>query len=156
MSILKEIPAGNAGGAVEPWLLPVERAVSSIPIAFIVVTLAIAHFIPRMLLTLHKGAGRRYSAFSVCSILTVWSRELPRAETAVLPGVGWVFDAGSSIQAGPLTPQIDLTVRATEAWLALAARVAGHVLHTVATVLAMKICTVVVFYFTAVKASKAL
>lgn len=56
-SIFKEIPAGNAGGAVNPRLLPVERAVSSIPLTFIVVTLSVTHFIPYMRLTLLIGAG---------------------------------------------------------------------------------------------------
>lgn len=56
-SILKEIPAGNTGGAVIPRLLPVERAVASIPLTFMVVTLIVTHFIPRMLLTLQIGAG---------------------------------------------------------------------------------------------------
>lgn len=104
-SVLKKIPAGNTGGAVDPRLLPAERAVSSVPVAFVVVTLVVAHFIPRMLLTLHVRAGWRY----VGVVLTESPRELHRAATAVLPWAGWVFYAGSSILAGPRTPLINLT-----------------------------------------------
>lgn len=44
--ILEEIPTGNTGVAFNPRSLPVERAVSSIPLTFMVVTLLIADFIP--------------------------------------------------------------------------------------------------------------
>lgn len=46
LSVLKAIPAGDTGSAVFPWLLPVERAVSSIPLTFMVVTLIVTHSIP--------------------------------------------------------------------------------------------------------------
>lgn len=57
-SVLKEIPAANTGCAVSPRLWPKERAVASVPLAFMVVALFIAHFISRVLLTVFVGAFR--------------------------------------------------------------------------------------------------
>lgn len=92
-SILKKIPAGNIGSAVKPRLTPVERTVSSIPLAFVVVTLIITHFIPRVSLTLYIGTGLNGYFFA----LTVSPGKFTGTATTVLVWVGWVCDAGSSI-----------------------------------------------------------
>lgn len=131
-SILKEMPAGNASCAVYPWLLPIQWAVSSIPLTFMVVTLVITNLIPWMLFTLHIGADRSSEVF-----FTVSSREVNGTVTTVLVWVGRVSDAGSSILTGPRAPLFILTVWTTEAWLALAVQVANCGFYTAPSVLAM-------------------
>lgn len=46
LSVLEEIPAGHAGCAVSPRLLPVEGAVAAIPAAVVIVALLVAHLVP--------------------------------------------------------------------------------------------------------------
>jgi len=103
--------------------MPVERAVASIPMTFVVVALVVTHVIPGVLLTLRIGAhwSARHGEF----VLAVRPREVHGAAAAVLVRVGRVFDAGASILAVPRTPLFVLTVRSAEARLALAVQVAG-------------------------------
>lgn len=146
--VLKEIPAGNTGGAVQPRPLPIQRAVSSVPLAFVVVALLITHGVPRLALAVQvrAGAGPR--------LLAVPAREVKGAAAAVLERVGRVSDAGSPVLAGQRAPLTALTVRTAEALLALAVRLAHRWLHTAPSVLAVELSTGVAF--TTAEASEAL
>lgn len=72
LPVLEKIPARDTGGAVGPRLLPVERAVATIPLAVVVVALVIADLIPQEPLALHIRAG----ASSRQVVLTVAPREV--------------------------------------------------------------------------------
>lgn len=100
-SIFEAIPARNRSRAVYPRLLPVERAVSTIPLTLMDVTLVITNSVPRLPLTVWKWAG--WCAVYVQFVLTESSREEHGATAAVLVWVWGVFDASTSILAWPWT-----------------------------------------------------
>lgn len=121
-SVFEVIPARDAGGAVDPRLLPVERAVSSVPLTLVVVTLRVAHFIPRLILALEIRAGRpaRYGHF----VLAVAAGEVRGAAAAVQVRVGRVANAGAGVLAGRRARLLAFAVWPAKARLALAVELA--------------------------------